>query len=270
MVLALVCAAIALAVFLCAPLLLTVGSWQVHRPTLALFAWFGAFGVGCLAAIAALSATVAASLAATTVMQGPAATVLTLGAWISLGAIGAVIALVSASAEPLAQSHHAAVREIVPVALSREQRDGFTLVRFVSDEPVALAVPGRRPEIIISTALEELLTTPQLLAVLAHEYAHLRYRHGWAVRIAEINALCLPRYLRAGSAFKRATLLLVELIADSSSAKQTGAVHLANALSRMATVTGDPGLDLRAERLSLRRWPTSYRGRLAVPIRKSI
>ncbi|SJM63624.1 Peptidase M48, Ste24p precursor [Gulosibacter sp. 10] len=192
---------------------------------------------------------------------------LTMLPWFSLGAVGAVIALIAVSAEPLGESHRRAAQTVAPIAISREDRGAFTLVRFGSDEPTACAIPGRSPEILISTALEEALTTAQLRAVVAHEYAHLRHRHGWAVRAAEINALCLPRALPAGRRLRKATLLLIELIADDIAAKQAGPANLANALVRIGRITADPTLDLRAERMTLRRWPVASRRRVPEPVR---
>ncbi len=255
MILSLGCLAAAFAILLLAPRILTAGRWQVGRPRLALTAWFCSFflGIGC--ALASIVAAIAAAVGTRPADDAALGLVLTLGGWLSLGLIGALIALVAASAEPLARSWHTSVGKVAPVAVSREERRDVALVWFSSEEPMACAVPSRRPEIFLATALRELLSTPQLEAVIAHERAHLRQHHAGAVRIAEINALCVPHALRGGRALKRATLLLVELIADDAAATQAGAVHLANALAVMGRATGDPGLLLRAERLTLRRWP---------------
>ncbi|MBY6062629.1 M48 family metalloprotease [Microbacterium esteraromaticum] len=247
-----------------APLVLTAGRWQVHHPRTALTLWFSALfaGIGCAVA----SATTALMCCVEAVeVHGPAeGLLLTIAGWLSLGIFAAVIVLVSASAEPLADSWREAVGRLAPVAVSREESDGVTLVWFESEEPAACAVPSGAPEIFLSTALKELLSGPQLRAVIEHERAHLRQHHGWAVRIAEINALCLPKRFPAGRALKRATLLLVELIADDAAARRAGAVHLANALATMGRTTGDPGLELRADRLTLRRWKTPRSRRAAL------
>ena len=255
------CLAAAVAVMLCSPLLLRVGGWQIAHPGVALTAWFSALFAGIALTLTAVGATIVAAIATAQALSAWEAITVTVAAWLGLGGSGAVIALVAASAQPLADSYRDAVAGIAPVATSRERRAGFTLVRFDADEPVAVAVPGRHPEILISSALERALTPPQLRAVLAHEVAHLRFRHGWAVRIAELNALCLPRPLRGARALKRATLLLVELMADDEAARRAGAANLANALQRLGDVTGDPGLQLRARRLAGRRWPVSARRR---------
>lgn len=257
----------AAALLLLSPLLLTAGRWQVRRPRTAMTLWFGAFFAGCALAMGSLLAAPVAGMAASDAPSPLEAVAVSAFAWVSLGIVGAVVALVSVAAEPLIYSYRDRVNRLVPVAVSREDRGRFTLVRFKSDEPVACAIPGRLPEILVSTALETALTPSELRAVLAHEYAHLRHQHGWAVRIAEVNALCLPRGVRAGRALKRATLLLVELIADDAAAKQVGAANLANALTRLAQVTGDMSLELRAARLTMRRWPMARRRRVPAPIR---
>lgn len=235
---------------LLAPRLLTRGSWQVRHPRAALVAWFGTFFLGTgLAAGSVLVAVVTASRASGYPAPGGNSVAVTVFAWVGLTAVGAAIGLVSGLSEPLATSHRRAVGRLVPVATSREDRGPFTLVRFTSDDLVAIAVPGRRPEILLSSAMTDALSPTQLRAVLAHEYAHLRHRHGLVVRIAELNALVLPRRLAAGPALRRATLLLVELIADDVAARQAGAPALAGALRRIGHLSTDPGLDLRAERL---------------------
>lgn len=235
-----------------APWVLTRGNWQVSRPRLALGVWFATLVGGIALVSAALVGTVlTATSLAVAAGQGHASggAVVTVVAWVSMTGAGAFIGLLSGLSQPLVDSYRRSLRRFAPVATSREDRGPFTLVRFTSEEFLAVAVPGRRPEILLSSALERALTPDQLRAVLAHEYAHLCHRHGLAVRIAELNALCLPRWIPAGAALRRATMLLVELIADDVAASQAGAGTLAGALSRIAQFTEDPGLELRAARL---------------------
>lgn len=252
---------------LTAPHALTVGTWHVRHPRTALTSWFTAFFGGCALALAAVGLLLAAAVSASGVSTAAGGIALTLLAWMSLGSVGVLLGLLCIAAPPVARSHRRAVRSLGPMAISREPRRGFTLVRLRSAEPIACAVSGRSAEILLSTALEATLPPAQLQAVLAHEYAHLRYRHGWAVRIAEINARCLPGSLAAGRALRQATLRLVELIADDAAARQAGAAHLANALARMAALTGETSLELRAERLTMRRWRPARRCRVPEPIR---
>lgn len=255
------CFVSAAATALLSPLLLTVGRWQLLHPRSALTAWFGAFALGIVLVTGGLVVSVLGAVAAPGSVTSIEALLLTAAAWFGLGALGAVAAFVTVSAEPLVAHQREVVATFAPIARSREELPGFTLVRFDSIEAFAYAVPGRYPEVFISSAMETLLTKAQLRAVLAHEYAHLRHHHGWAVRIAQVNALCLSR-LRPGQALKRATLLLVELAADDAAARQAGAANLANALTSLATHTGDASMHLRAERLTNRRWPRSSRRRL--------
>lgn len=264
--LTLACASGAVLTAMLAPLVLTVGRWQLLHPRLALTAWFSAFFLGIALALAALAGSIAGALIASTTAQSAEALLVTVSGWLGLGAFGAVIAFVASSASAVV-SHDSAAREsMAAVARAREERDGFTLVRFASDRPIACAVPGRHPEILVSSAMEEALTLPQLQAVLAHEYAHLRQWHGWALRIAQVNALCLPN-ARPGRALRRATGLLIELAADDAAARQAGAANLANALTVLARTTDQDAMHLRADRLAARRWPSPSRRRLPQAIR---
>lgn len=244
---------VALVMLLVAPSVLSLGAWRVRLPRTALALWFGAFLTGCACAAASVGTAV---VGATARPDGPAHTgvLVTLAAWLGLGLLGGVLALVSVSAEPFAGLERRVARALSGPAATRQRRPGFTLVRFPADRPVACAVPGRHPEILVSSALEGLLSPPQLQAVLAHERAHLRQRHAWAVRVAEVNALCLPRGLRAGDDLRRETRFLVELAADDAAARDAGPAHLANALVRLGEATGDVGMVLRARRLEGRRW----------------
>lgn len=259
------CAGAGLLTAMLGPAVLTLGRWQLLHPRAALTAWFAAFFLAVCLAAAAVVGSVIAAVAASEVNSLGHAVLVTAGGWLGLGGVGALIAFVATSA--------AASTEIVPashaaaaLARSREERDGFTLVRFHSAELIACAIPGSRPEILVSSGLEQALTGSQFQAVLAHEYAHLRQRHGWALRIAQINALCLPR-AKPGRALERATVLLIELAADDTAARQAGAVHLANALTILGNITGDESMHLRAVRLTTRRWPSASRRRLPQAIR---
>ena len=247
---------LSLALLLVAPIVLTTGRWQVRHPRIALTLWFGAFFAGCTAAGASVLVAVLTAVGVDERMshaEGLAATVI---AWLSLIGIGAIVAVVAAVSEPLAGSHREAVQAFAPLVSSREQRRGFVLARFQSEAPTAYAVRRPEPMIFLSSTIEAALTPTQL-----------RARNDWAMRIAEINAACLPPVLPAGAALRRATALLIELIADDTAARQTGAANLANALSRLSEATDDVGMALRAERLTARRWPSSHRRRIPAAVR---
>ncbi|PPG28613.1 hypothetical protein C5E10_13570 [Pseudoclavibacter sp. RFBG4] len=249
-----------------APAILSAGTWQLRSPRVALTIWFFALFLGLSVLVVPLIVTLATAVTTSPATSPQETLTLTIAAWLGLGGVGAALAFIGMAAEPLVFSQRDQVSSIAFVAREREKREGFTLVRFESDEAIAMAVPGRQPEIFLSSACEELLSAPQLQAVLAHELAHLRQLHGWAVRIAEINAT-LVGWLPAGRRLQQATLLLVELAADDTAARQAGPAHLANALAILSDATGDPSLELRALRLTTKRWPGKGRRRLPPSVR---
>lgn len=250
MLLMVVMLSLAVLVLLLSPAVLRQGRWQVRFPRLALSLWFGAFVSGFLFLFASICAAVGISVGS---QQNEAFAGSAL-AWLFLLGLGGLGSGVFAAAKPLAQSQSDAVDTMLPRVTSSESRGEFTLARFAESHPIACAVRCPEPAILLSSGMMSALTDVQLQAVLAHERAHLRGHHDWASRIARVNARCLPKWLPAGTAFQRATCLLIELIADDAAARQAGAVNLANALARLGDITTDPGLLVRAERLTLRRW----------------
>lgn len=243
------------------PVLLAAGRWQVRFPRLALSLWFGAFFLGCLSLIASATIAVRSSLGAEHAHSLWESGALGLFSWVILAVVGALFAYAATSSEPVQQSSRAQAALLLPLVSSTEERGGFELARCESSLSFACALPGTEPRILVTTGLERALTPRQFDAILAHEYAHLRQRHNWAVRIADVNALCFPS-LAAGTALRRATRLLVELIADDTAARQVGPAELANALVRLSELGADPGMALRAERLAQRRWPRAVQRRV--------
>jgi Zn-dependent protease with chaperone function len=63
---------------------------------------------------------------------------------------------------------------------------------YVRQHPVpnayTLAISGRKPFIVLHTALLELLSGPELQAVLAHELGHLKCDHGLWLTVANMLA----------------------------------------------------------------------------------
>jgi len=259
LLLALVLLGTALALAVLCPRVLTAGRWHLFHPRAALTVWFGAFGVGIATALAGIALGIVAVESLRHAIPHTTSVTVSAAIWVAAGISGAFLVFVFTfagslqSLRPASHSH--------AVAYARDEHIGFTLVRFHSEKPEAYAVPGRRPEIFVSSAMEQLLTPPQLQAVLAHEFAHLRHQHGLAIRIAQLNTLVLPG-TRASRALERATRLQIELAADDAAARQVGAAHLANALIVLAAATHDVGMTLRAERLTRKRWPTPQRRRI--------
>ena len=257
----------AVSLMVVAPVVLSAGRWHVRRPRLALALWFGALAAGVALVAAAAALVLAASLGLWVLATPEERVVADLAAWIGLALAGALTAGVAGSAQPLGCSMRLALDRLVRDVVRRDHLPGCTVVWIDAHEPLACAVPGRTPEIVLSTGLRALLTPAQVQAVVAHEYAHVRAGHGLLVRLAEVNARLTPGVLPAGRHLERATLRLVELIADDAAARQAGAANLANALAAMGRACGDPSLELRALRLTLRRWPPAWRRRVPPSIR---
>jgi Zn-dependent protease with chaperone function len=61
-----------------------------------------------------------------------------------------------------------------------------------SHKPYAVTLPGRAGQIVISTAMVDMLDDDERRIVVAHEEAHARYRHDRYLLTAELAAAALP------------------------------------------------------------------------------
>jgi hypothetical protein len=118
-----------------------------------------------------------------------------------------------------------------------------------SHKPYAVTLPGRAGQIVISTALVELLDPDERDVVIAHEQAHARYRHDRYLLTAELAAAALPP-LRA---LARRVNFSIERWADEAAARVCGDRELvAVTLGKVAlhaspaTVAGFAGLGVAA------------------------
>lgn len=247
--------AIAVALLTLAPLLLMRGQWRVRRPRLALAIWHTllASAAGCI--VATLVWTLL--LVTTGTHHSSAAwlqpTALMLFGWVGLAGLGGAAAMVFAHAEPMAETDRRLQTEFALLA-SRSQsyeHRGIDVAVVSSSVPVALSVPGSSPLIVIASTLAEALTDEQLRAVIEHEHAHLVQHHGLVTRLAQLNRSCLA-FLPSSQELEGSTRMLIELIADDAAARHAGAVHLANALLKIGTMTGDEAMVLRARRIAAR------------------
>lgn len=256
-----------------APLLLTRGRWRLFRPAIALAAWKAAFGSGLAALALGLIGTVATAVHYSVMTAGPhtayhglrgvEATLVVVVAWIALGVVGGMASLVFTMAEPIEAGKREAYGQLARLVAadgrSIEPYEGVPVVCVPSRLPLATAVPGARPQIVVSSALCAALSPAELAAVTAHEHAHLRLKHARVAHLARMNALCLP-WLAAAREFERATRLLIELIADDRSARRHGAEVLADALIVVAGLRDDESLLLRARRVRMNGAPPASRG----------
>jgi Zn-dependent protease with chaperone function len=118
----------------------------------------------------------------------------------------------------------------VPVNVSRAAESfGITLVVVVDARAFCFAVGLIAPKVVISTGAIEELADTELMAVLAHESAHVRHRdpaRALAVRTAASSLFFFPLARRLSDT----ALIAVELGADGDAARQVGISSLVSAL----------------------------------------
>ena len=113
---------------------------------------------------------------------------------------------------------------------------------------VAYTLPGWHSRVVLSAGLVELLTEPELAAVVQHERAHLRARHDLLVLPFQAWAVALgwvPGVRPAGASVAE----LTEMLADDVAAGRTSRPTLASALAKVALAgpTSEPPPDRFAD-----------------------
>lgn len=264
MLLAAILLALSLAVIVLTPAILRRASWQVRYPATALWIWTLAFISGFVFLLGAIASTIFSAVAVSS--NSAEENILAFFAgWLGLGALGAIGAYASTQYERVDLGDTKISETTAAIAINREHYEGFTLVTFESRKEQAFAVPHPNgAEIFVSTTLMKLLTKPQLMAVVSHENAHIRWRHHLVLRICQFAEICTPKFLKGGKRLKNNVSLLIELVADDTAAKEVGAVHLANALQKVSENTSNKSMALRAARLSERKWPKTRKVNLPV------
>jgi Zn-dependent protease with chaperone function len=274
--LALTLVAYALTTLAAAPLLVGRGRWRVHRPGLALAVWFAMFFSGLIAAAGSLAAAVAAALVQVLAANRDSDSALGMLAvialcWLGFGPLGAALFVVTERTRPILLRERETRHELTDLAHRlryRTERFGDVTVGFLRYERAfACALQGAELDVLVSSGAASALTRAELAAVVEHERAHVDLRHGLVLRLAEVNAACLPR-VRAAAEMMRSSALLVELVADDAAARRCGSA-VANALRTLGTLEDDESMLLRAMRLEQRhgtarvgamaRWPEAIR-----------
>jgi Zn-dependent protease with chaperone function len=158
-------------------------------------------------------------------------------------------AAVAARTAVAAVTHLRAVRrhalrhaEAARLAGHREPALGAVLVDHA--QPAAYCVAGPHPTVIVTTGAVQALDPGQLDAVLAHERAHLAYRHHRLLAIARIGCQVLP-FIPLTRDTATQTARLIEMHADDAAAGGRDAEVLATALVALAsagTASPAPGL----------------------------
>lgn len=114
-----------------------------------------------------------------------------------------------------------------------------------SPQRIAYCVPGRPAAIVLSTGALAILDPAQLMAVLAHERAHLAGRHHLLIEATRGLAATFP----AGPLFTRGpaeVARLAEMCADDVAARSSGRNTLVTALLAMGTGIAVPAAALAA------------------------
>jgi len=106
-------------------------------------------------------------------------------------------------------------------------------------QPAAYCVAGRHPTVILTTGALQALAPGQLEAVLAHERAHLAWRHHRLLAMARISRRALP-FLPLMRDTEAQVQRLVELHADDAAVQARDPGSLATALVVLATAVSAP------------------------------
>ena len=106
-------------------------------------------------------------------------------------------------------------------------------------QPAAYCVGGRHPTVILTTGALQALAPGQLNAVLAHERAHLAWRHHRLLAMARIGRRALP-FLPLMRDTEAQVERLVELHADDAATQARDPGSLATALVVLATAASAP------------------------------
>lgn len=270
-IVAIALATYALVSLVAAPSLLTRGSWRVHYPRLCLTLWYAAFLSGVAATVGSgaigiwygwrigVDGQILADSFGFSAVPWIGRVVQIAGGvigWSALAIGGGLLSLIATRTATLVTSQRrirADVDQVVARSGYRREVVAGTRVTYVaSRQSIACGLAGRaRGEVIISSELDLVLSRRELRAVVEHERAHLRGAHLLLSRLALLNQACLPS-ARAARELRRATSLLIELIADDTAARSCGGADLAAALTKIGDADGDPTLGLRARRIEQR------------------
>jgi Zn-dependent protease with chaperone function len=158
------------------------------------------------------------------------------------GAVAARTALATITHLRAVRRHALRHAETALLVGHREPTLGAVLVDHA--QPTAYCVAGPRPTVIVTTGALQALNSDQLDAVLAHERAHLAYRHHWLLTIARIWCQVLPFIPLTRNAATQIARLIEMHADDAATGARDGAV-LATALVALASTAAPapaPGL----------------------------
>lgn len=154
------------------------------------------------------------------------------GAWPVSAALAAVVlgAVLLASTALRGVRERARTRRAQRTALrlvGRAHPDGFTLVEH--DRPLVYCLPGRAPEVVLSTGALALIDGRERQLVLGHERRHLAARDHLTLAWSETLARAFG-WVPLFAAAHRHTAILVEMAADDAASTGRDRLTLARAL----------------------------------------
>lgn len=259
----------AVVVTVAGPIVLSRGRWRLRHPRAALALWLAAFASSVLSVLIGLVLFVNVAVASGAERSSLARTSSFLAAWMLIALLGALGAVTASELFPLEIAQRRLRRRTVDLvaeaASGRGRLGGIPVIVVDAEAPIALCVPGRARQIVVSSRLKRDLTAGEFRSVIEHERTHLVQRHDVITRLAHLLSTALP--LVPGSrGLERAAGLLLELIADDATARICGTVVAAEALEAVARISGDKTLDLRADRLRGRSHQRTWRPARSRPL----
>ena len=226
--------------------MLARASWTVRAPLLAILTYLAAaWSVVAALALAGLTLAVHATALGGALSQLIGACVLRLRAAYAtpggMAAAGAGLVLTGAvagrtgvtAARHLRLTRRQALRHARTARLVGRPEPALGAVLVEHSQPAAYCVAGRHPTVILTTAALRVLAPGQLEAVMAHERAHLTWRHHRLVAMARISCRALP-FLPVMRDAEAQVERLVELHADDAAVQARDPNSLATALVVMA------------------------------------
>ena len=249
------------AAYLVGPALVGRRQWAVRHPGLAIRAWACLFLTGVLGAALGLALVLRSAVEVTrevgtgqglTACQTCHAAAVYGASWLMTAAVGTFGCLALYRGVGLAV-HRRRVRRATRRAaaeLPGQLVDGVHVSLLTSATYAAACTPGRGAQVVVTTALQALLSNDELRSVVAHESAHLRSGQRFLVGLAHLQGRCLAGRASAAEV-QRSVALLVELAADDAAARHCGPAVTASALSKVADASADEAMRLRARRTAL-------------------
>lgn len=117
--------------------------------------------------------------------------------------------------------------------------------------PAAWSLAAGKGHVVVTSAAVDALTTEELAAVVAHEYAHLRGRHHLLVALIRAAQQALPCALTRTAALQVSELL--EMRADDVAVARSGRAAVAGALLRLSAAAPAGTLGAGGGQTALRR-----------------